>query len=81
MTTQYSCSRPAKISGSQTFLDICRHIYWATSFEALTDISNGCVTDRGGPFCFGVDSVCCSMDFGPKWENQYIDDTIIPLRN
>lgn len=81
MTTQYSCSYPAKITGSQKFLEICRYVYWATSFEALTDVSNCCVVDRGGPFCFGADGVCCSMDFVPKWENQYTDDTIIPLRN
>lgn len=35
----------------------------------------------GESFWFGIDGVCCSMDFGPKWESQYVDDIIIPLRN
>lgn len=38
-------SHPAKITGSQKFLETCRRTCWATIFDALTNVSNHCIID------------------------------------
>ena len=69
-------SYPARLPGTRSF--------WrpADSFAGLHQLSVNTVSlAEGDFFYFAIEGVCCSVDFGPKWEIQYVYDITIPFRS